>query len=202
VNYRLLLEQLFQSPNMLEEELRAVCVVDQNAIRTDIVRQSSLYMKWAYLSSLAENKTAMLKRKIEEEILPAARAEAEHRLVERGRKVFKQTIEDIAYESTIYRVAREDLENWKLVTSILRKVEFALVQKKDMLQSLNSRQKVELSALPEDHALFSGIKETQEIQEIQELLENQQPQDRIYTETEIEEMAQRVAQKIRRKHGC
>ena len=150
-SYSSLLTQLKTDPAFLQKEVTKAVRVSKSAIQMDMVRMSSLYMKWAFLSSLAEADVRRQKRRIEEEILPGCRSEAEELCKEQKRKVLKQTLEDIAKEDPGYVSAVTELEDFQLIATILKKVEIALLTKRDMLQSLNSRQKVELVALPHDH---------------------------------------------------
>jgi len=156
MNYSSLLKELQADLSLLQKEVMDAVRLDQNAMLMDMVRMSSLHGKWAFLSSLAEAEVKKHKRIVEEEILPLCRTEAEQLCKEQNRKVLKQTLDDIAKEDPGYKSAMEELDTLHLLASILKNAAVAaLLTKRDMLQSLNSRQKVELGALPHDHTAFN-----------------------------------------------
>ncbi len=116
MNYSSLLSQLQTDPALLQQEVMEAVKLNKHAIRMDMVRMSSLHGKWAFLTSLAEAKVRKQKRKIDEEILPLCRQEAEELCKEQKRKVLKQTLEDIAKEDPGYKKAIEEFDTLQCST--------------------------------------------------------------------------------------
>lgn len=149
-SYQDLYKRLKDDPEALQREIEDVVRVNRESILTDMLRQAQVYMTWGYLHALAETDARRLKLNMEEDVLPAARVKAIAILEEQKRKATVQAKDDIARNDPSYKQIQGMVILANERVTIFRRVVEALGHKRDMLQSLNSRQKVELTALPED----------------------------------------------------
>lgn len=152
--YQDLYNRLKDDPEALQVEIEDTVRLSRDLILTDILTQAQRYMTWSYLHALAETDARRLKLNMEEDVLPAARLKAIVVLKEAGEKVTVQSKDDIARSDPSYKQVQVMHNAATQRAMIFRRVVEALGHKRDMIQSLNSRQKVELSALPEDESIW------------------------------------------------
>jgi len=150
VSYSEILNRYQKHPELLECDLADAIRIDQQNMLSDMVRQAEIFMHWAILHAHADQAAKRQKRVVEEEILPRARVRAEAVCAENGRRATVQNMNDIAMSDPEYTVAVKLLEKLQQTAAVMKRVEEAFRQRKDMLQSLNSRQRVELESLPID----------------------------------------------------
>jgi hypothetical protein len=137
-------QRLKDDPDSLEALIARDVRVSQQDVIADILKQSQIFMAWSYYHVLAEYDAKVLKLRLTEEVYPACRKDAEQKVLDDGRKATKDTIHDYAVLNPVYKVAQENFLWAERRAHVLKAVVEALRQKKDMLQSLNSRQRVEL----------------------------------------------------------
>ena len=152
--YEELYESLKRDPGMLQHEIARAVRIDRDRLHTDMLHHATVYMTWGYLEALAHRDAKKAKAHLEEELLPQARIKAELELKKVGRKATVRAIDDVAHSDPTYLIARNAMLDAQAFASVLKRVVEALSHRKDMLQSLNSRQKVELDSLPADHNPF------------------------------------------------
>lgn len=142
-NYSTIYRRLCECEDDLQTEVADAVSLDQNNLVKEFYRQASTAMTWAYVASLAAEDAAKLKFRLEEIVGPRLRREARE-TAGPGKKVTAQEANDYAASQTEYQeLAMEHIEAQARAEK-LRKVEYALIQKKDMLQTINSRQRAEL----------------------------------------------------------
>lgn len=159
--YHSLYAELRDDVEEIQRQIAAVVVISPTDVTQDLLTQAQRFMEWAYYHALAEDEVRRLKVELEETALPEAKRLAERILTEQGRKVTVASLEETAFQDENYRAVREKYLDAQARASILRRVIEALWQKKDMIQSLNARHRVELAALPQDiPPVFIGDRNT------------------------------------------
>ncbi len=153
-SYQQQYNELKKDPEALQARIEEAVVMNREAIHTDLLRQAQIFMSWAYMHALAERDAKRLKLNLEEDVLVSARRKAETQLLGEDKRPTIEAKNDIARSDPSYKVAQKVYIQAETLALVLKRVLEALTHKRDMLQSLNSRQKVELSALPEDDAVW------------------------------------------------
>lgn len=148
--YERIYERFITDPGQLEDMAFRDLVVDRDAIPTNMLTQHEKYLKWGMLVAIAEAKFNEEQRLIVEEIWPRARRLARKTLESVGTKPTEGAIEEEAYGDEDFLTASRRRAKHRFLADILKKVESAAWQRKDMLMGLNSRQKSELSGYPHD----------------------------------------------------
>ncbi len=150
MDYYALYEELKKNPALLQAKITEAVKTDHEDVLQDMLRQASTYMKWGYVQVLAEQEAKKLKFHLDEEVMPVARAKAEKIILDSGQKATVQRTNDLAASDPNYTMTRNVLIEAQTLAAILKKVCESLAHKRDMLQSLNSRQKIELAAIPDE----------------------------------------------------
>lgn len=150
--YKQLYKRLIADDELLQLEIAKAMHLNPNNLLQSAFMQPSLYMTWCYMSSLANADMEKAKYNLNEVILPKLRAKAReaasHELEEedgrtKKKKITIQETNDWAQRQPEYLEAAEEFRHLEMLADIFRKVEFALSQKRDMVQSINSRQRRE-----------------------------------------------------------
>lgn len=146
-SYTEIYDSLKNDPDKLQRDIAEAVRVSQDDVLTSMMRQAQLFMEWGYLQVLAEMDAKKARIQWEEVELPQCKAIAETRLKEAGEKFTVDRKLDMARQMPDYLTAYEHYLVALERSMIFAKVVDALRQKKDMIQSLNSRQRVELGAI-------------------------------------------------------
>lgn len=151
--YSQLYKRLIEDEALLEIEVAKAAALSPSNLMQAAYAQSSLYMTWCYMSSLANADMEKAKYNLNEVILPKLRGQCRElatshvEVDEDGkrsrRKITIQETNDWAQKQPEYLAAAEKLRTAEKYADIFRKVEFVLSAKKDMIQSINSRQRRE-----------------------------------------------------------
>lgn len=123
---------------LLEAEMSKAFALDRENPANTMETQSGDYAYWAILASKAEYEENRLKAELKG-VLGAARELARKQL----EKPTKDQVDDYAHQNPIYAAKNDEYLQAQLLTALFKKAEEALKQRKDMLQSINSRQKAE-----------------------------------------------------------
>lgn len=134
----------------LQAEMASALRVDARSLHMSMLRQAQVFGIWGAALALGERDYRLQKAEIDEVILPKARLLAEQSILDSGRKVTVQAKADVARADPTYCIARTGLIEQQMLNSVLKTTTVALIQKMNMMQSLNSRQKAELTAIPVD----------------------------------------------------
>jgi len=148
--YEQLYAEIRNSPELLQERIAEVVRVDHEDVLSSMLAQAQSFMEWSYLQVKAEMEAKKARFYLEEEIEPQCRAEAEVSLKAEGERATVERKRDYVVKHDDYKTARQHYLVTQERALVLKRVVDALFQKKDMLQSLNSRQKVEFDALQHD----------------------------------------------------
>jgi hypothetical protein len=142
--------QLCANPDLFEQESENVLKIPEGSIASAMIHQAELYRVWATYSVMANDELSRFKDYIKDVVWSDCRMAARQSLEENGEKVTESRLDELANRSNLYVKQREILRDAEIRAGKFRVVEQALLQKKDMLQSLNSRQCRELSMLPSE----------------------------------------------------
>lgn len=154
-SYDQLYDEIKNNPALLQQRIADSVRVSSEDVLTSMLRQAQVFMEWAYLASRAEMDAKKARLYLEEEIEPKLREEAEGILKANGERATVERKRDVVVQHPDYKTSKQ---HWLVAQEralVLKRVVDALFQKKDMLQSLNSRQKVEFEALPADRDPFA-----------------------------------------------
>ena len=150
--YEQLYTEIRNNTNLLQERVAEVVRVDHEDVLSSMLAQAQIFMEWSYLQVKAEMEAKKARFYLEEEIEPQCRAEAEISLKAEGERATVERKRDYVVQHEDYKTARQHYLVAHERALVLKRVVDALFQKKDMLQSLNSRQKVEFDALQHDRS--------------------------------------------------
>lgn len=138
-----LLQNIFQGyledPSSLEEDMFNAVTINRADIREDCKRQPSTYLHWATLAAIADSEFRKMKRHVEKQVWPEVAAAARAELLESGQRPTEAAINELASPNPMYQDAMENLSRYGHVLDIMRKVQEALWQRRDMLKLLNYR---------------------------------------------------------------
>ena len=154
--YQDLYKSLKNDPEALQEAIEGAVKINRAVVLEDLFRQAQVYMTWGYLLALADTDAKRLKLNMEEDVLPKARIGAVIELKAAGEKITIASKDDIAKQDPSYKQVQTMLITAQQRAAIYRKVVDALDHKRDMLQSLNSRQKVEIGSVPQEDNSWMG----------------------------------------------
>lgn len=143
-----LFEHYVKNPDAVIGDAKDAIKINPQDVMRDMLFHTEQYLHWAHLASLADADARRKKREIQEILLPEARENARVDLETSGSKATIAAVNDIALSNKKYREAAARLDDAEELSSLLKKVELAMFQRRDMLQSFNSRQKLELSTMP------------------------------------------------------
>lgn len=144
-----LYEAFSSSQDLMEEMALQDIEIDRDApLDTYLYTQAHLYYKWANLATIADARAAKQRILVKEELWPLAREGARVTLTNKGDKVTESRIDDVASVNAAYRGGQSRLIDLEAMAASLRSAERAMHQRLEMLRSINSRQRVELSGMP------------------------------------------------------
>lgn len=149
-SYHDLLNRLFTNPQALEEEIAKAVTVDDDNIYGELANQPGLLAKWGVLVALAKGELADLSRSANSVVWNTVKSKQRNLLKDQKEKVTEKRVEELAYQDEGYLQAANTLARYNVFVSVLEKVESAVWQKMQSLQSMNSRQKRELEGYPGD----------------------------------------------------
>lgn len=141
-SYEVYWERLKQNPALLQAEVAAAVSLDPTHLVSAMYEQASTLMTWAYLASLAAAEADAAKFQLEEVVLPRLRAQA--RAEAGSKKLTVQEAQDFASLHPDHIEAAAECRAAQALADTIRKVEFALGHRRDMIQTINSRQRIEL----------------------------------------------------------
>lgn len=143
-SYEDLYRTLCDDHDALQEAIRDAVSIDRSNLTDECFRQSELHATWGVLSALAASEAKSLEFLANERVLPKLRLEAKA-----TGKVTDQAAKDTALASASYHEAYEAYLDAQKRADILKKVEFALNDKSEMLRILTFRERNELRTSPQ-----------------------------------------------------
>lgn len=142
MNYLEYYKRLVEHPNELQAAVADAVAIEKTDLSSECLRQATTYMTWGYMHALAQAEADSLEFQYKEVILPRLRLEAKNNPT--GKKVTEQGATDTALGTPEYQAAYSAYLEAKMRADLLKKVEMALVHKREMLQILNFRERDEL----------------------------------------------------------
>lgn len=139
--YEDLYDRLRNDSEALQEAVRDAVSIDRTNLSEECFRQSSVHMTWGYMSALAQAEAASLEFEANEKILPRLRLSA--KVGGTNGKVTDQAAKDMAASSPEYQEAYEAYLVAQARADLLKKVEYSLIDKGEMLKILTYRERNE-----------------------------------------------------------
>ena len=131
--------------------LQAIATTDlslsEDTLYNSLLTHAGRYFFWARMAARAEAERRSVEFKVKEELWPQARQCARESIKFKGGKVTEGSVDDEALLDGDYRAGRAELVQAEEFSAVLRAAEQAMRQRMEMLRSLNSRQRAELSAV-------------------------------------------------------
>jgi hypothetical protein len=131
-------EQLKSNPSLLREMITRDLAINDSSIMLEMAKQPAQYAKWAYFESRAEEAS----RKADatyKETLALVKNE-----IRTAGKISVAACDDLATVDERVKSIRDNVLDLEAVSGLLKQVRLGSAQKKDMVQSINSRQKAEM----------------------------------------------------------
>jgi hypothetical protein len=132
--------------DMFEAQDKVIKINEEN-IPEDQRKQPELYLRWARLYAMAENKHDEFDEVISKTIWPQAKERA--KMILEG-KPSNAAVEEAAKFDEEYQEASWKRMRYKQLAKLLYEMKEAMKQRKDMLQSIGATQRIELDAIPRD----------------------------------------------------
>lgn len=129
------------------DSLAAEAVKVPEMIEPAMRSQSERYRFWATCATMASDVASRLDDHRKDVVLSDCMLRAIESLEEAGQKPTEKKIEAVAKRDPAFLQATEAVRDAQAIADKFRKIEQALFQKKEMMQSINSRQCRELSSL-------------------------------------------------------
>ena len=150
MSYRDIYDRLLSEAGAFQAAVEADVVVDEGNLPREIARQAQVLCHWGRLCVIAEADYLEKKRILEYEVMPLSKIRARAILKEMGEKTSEARIDEEVCKDQNFRNAKEAVDMAYINLTLFKKVEGAIFQKKDMIQSLNKRQHVELDSHPRE----------------------------------------------------
>lgn len=147
--YEELFDRIKMEPGFLQQKLQEDTELMED-VRNSILNQTQKYAEWGYLSALADTEAKRAKYVWQDEYQPTCRESAEADLGGGAKKPTLQAIADRAAKYPLWAKGREEYLAAEQLASICKAAVEAMKHRLFMVQSLNSRQKAELNAYPQD----------------------------------------------------
>lgn len=143
-------DRMCSSLDQLKRETDELTKIYADNIEPDMYRQAQAALAMGTMAAVAGDQLKQYKLHIEREVLPSARERAERLLNSAGQKITISGVDSKADAQPIMVRCYKALLEYELALAILTKAEGAMWQRKDMLQSINSRNRQELGTLQDD----------------------------------------------------
>lgn len=143
--YEQLFDQIVEDREFLQNEIEKAVSLDHTNLASSMYQQSSLMMTWSYMASMAASRAERDKYILQDAVLPRVR----DRIRTGAGKITVQAVEDLASMDQEVISAAGRYRDSQELADILRKVEFALSHKRDMIQTINSRQRMDMRVAAE-----------------------------------------------------
>lgn len=139
-------EEYCRDPNKLKVDSDEAIRISDPLMPQDIATQSERYLHWAMLASMAEAQLNAVENQLKEYVLPACSIRARQALLRAGERISEDRVKEAAKLDPAYQQQLSVLLNAQKICSVFKKIEHAMWQRKEMIQSLNFRQGRELSS--------------------------------------------------------
>lgn len=124
--------------------------INDNNLSRDQKYQPELYLHWSRLHAIGEAEIAKQQAHIDQVVWPAAQERAIAAIKAEDLKATSTLIESKCKIDPLYQQASALRLALQELTRYLEKMANALYMRKDMLQSIGARQRIELESMPDD----------------------------------------------------
>lgn len=133
-------EMIVTKPEYLQETITKDLKVSEHMILGDLAKQPTLYAKWGYFESRAEE-ALRVNKAYYENCLAVTREAVRSNTT---KKLTVAETEDRALQQTAVQNFLKNYLDSQTIAHTIRRVREAIAQKHSMIQSINSRQKTEM----------------------------------------------------------
>lgn len=137
---RALYEKYCQDPELLDRDAEEAVRIHSSDVEKDLGAHAGIYLHWSRLSVEAEHEAAVIESYVDGFVKNDCRFRARQLLEQSREKITESRVDEIASRDPLWLRQQKLLSNAKKIASVFKRVENAMWQRKDMLQSLNSRQ--------------------------------------------------------------
>lgn len=138
-------ERLSNDQEAFEREVTESTRIDKDDVYAETMTHAEEYARWALLAAIAEDVYVQFDTEVDFLKLDCAKL-ARDQLSAGGVKVTEDRVKEVAGTMPILKQAMEAKNRAYIRWQKFRAVAFAMSQRKDMLQSANARQRVELNS--------------------------------------------------------
>ena len=142
-----LYNQYCESPELLETAASDALKVMEGTEQKQMRFQAEAYRHWAQLAAIAGDEASRMKDHVKDVVWSDCYLRAASSLEESGQKATESRIEAVAKRDPAWARHLTALRDSELRAATFRSIEQGMLQKKEMLQSLNARQCRELGDL-------------------------------------------------------
>lgn len=136
------------NPDQIDTDAFADVSLDDTALLSNMQYHSELYLKWSRLCVIADSHFKTIKYEVEKILWAEARQAAHQKLVAAGDpKPSKDRVDDVATIDPEYRKHVEMMHRAERIYETFKRIEFAMLHRRDMISEMNSRQNRELRHL-------------------------------------------------------
>lgn len=148
MNYRDLYEMYCRDPARLVKDSAEAVRVNSSRLEHDLESQSETYLHWARLSAIAESEVASVESHTEDFVFADCCLRARQDLAAAQERPTDARVKECAQRDPVYLKQQVLLNNAKRIAAEFKRIESAMWQRRDMLQSINHRHCRELAGLP------------------------------------------------------
>lgn len=141
-------QKYLEDPEVMYADQDQCIGIDEEFITRNQISVAETYLHWARLHAYARNEEAKQDELINQQIWPAAKEKAKEKLEEKGVRVTGTVTDVLCYQDPLYQQASRVRLAMRALAEDLNNMKNALYMKKEMLQSIGARQRVEIDGLP------------------------------------------------------
>jgi len=138
-------ESVCQTADSVEQASAQVVQIQPDDVAEAMRQHSEAYRFWSQLWVIARDEATRMKDHVREVVLADCKARARQEIKSAGERPTDSRVDETAKRDPAYQRSQAAQRDAELKSDLLKETAEALSQRKDMLQSLNSRQCRELS---------------------------------------------------------
>lgn len=136
------------NPERLDQDALSDVQIHEADLRNDMSTHSETYLKWARLSVIANSQHNSLQYHVEKIIWREARLNARSIIASRNEKITDSYVDEIAASDPAYRQHVVLMQRAEAIAETFKRIEFAFLHRRDMIQGLGMRENTERRMLP------------------------------------------------------
>lgn len=142
-----LYRKLIEDPSYFDEVSKSDLVIKEGSVGACMHYQAELYRKWAQLYAISADHLSRLKDHIKDVVWSDCYLRAIDTLESEDKRATEKKVEALAKSDPAWQRHQQLMRDAELIAANFRAMEQAMIQRKEMLQSINSRQCKELSSI-------------------------------------------------------